>query len=150
MLGVIIALTVGFNYKDLKHGSLLPTELIGPIIGGIIFFFVGLAVIWNWFQFSLLKYVWNNSRFLNSKFICDINFFPYLRLVIGNMFLLIFSIGFLWPLVAVRNIKFLLNHLTLTGNLNLEEITQDIRTTSATGESIADFMDIGSGIDLGI
>ena len=45
--------------------------------------------------------------------------------------------------------RFTLRYLTLEGPLRLEEVQQDARAASATGEGLAGFFDSGTGFDFG-
>ena len=134
----------GFNFKNMGARSII------LIIFAAYLLLTFLSIGWFWYRYWLTKYYWNHSYYTDAKFNCSFKFWPYLKLKVGNFFLLIFSLGFLWPWTTIRNIEFLLNHLTLDGSLNFDEILQEVRATSATGESIADFLDIDAGVDLGI
>ncbi|MGH7884562.1 MAG: YjgN family protein [Thermodesulfobacteriota bacterium] len=103
-----------------------------------------------YFQYWIAKYKWNHTSFLGAKFQLVFSFFQYLKLKAGNAFILIFTLGFGWPWVAVRNAKFFTKYLNLEGDLDFDVIKQSMIDTSATGESVADIFNIDSGLDIGI
>lgn len=110
------------------------------------FYFIPLL----YFQYWISKYKWNHTTFLSSKFQLVFSFMQYLKLKIVNGIILIFTLGFGWPWVAVRNAKFFTQYLTLEGDLDFEVIRQKMIDTSATGESVMDIFDMDAGLDIGI
>jgi uncharacterized membrane protein YjgN (DUF898 family) len=66
-----------------------------------------------------------------------------LLLSLGNVLLLIVTLGFGWPWVVVRNARFALRYLTLEGPLDLAAIHQEAQAASATGEGLAGILDAG-------
>lgn len=120
------------------------------IILFIIILFAFLILPLQYFRYWLSKYKWNHTSFLGTGFNLEFKFLDYLRLKIGNALILIFTLGFGWPWVAVRNAKFLTKYLTMDGGLDFEVIKQKMIDTSATGESVADIFDIDAGLDIGI
>ena len=60
-----------------------------------------------------------------------------------NFIMLVFSLGLAYPWVAIRNINFVIDNVTLQGNLDLDTIAQNIDDyENATGEYMTDFFDI--------
>lgn len=103
-----------------------------------------------WFQYWFAKYKWNNTSFIEAKFECNFSFWPYVKLKFVNSLIFIFTLGFGWPWVTVRNTKFLTDNLFLNGEVDFESIRQEYVKSSAAGESFADILDIDTGLDLGI
>jgi uncharacterized membrane protein YjgN (DUF898 family) len=68
--------------------------------------------------------------------------------MLGNLILLVATLGLGWPWAQARSARFLARNLSLVGTLDLEGIEQDARAASATGEGLAGFLDIGT-LDLG-
>jgi uncharacterized membrane protein YjgN (DUF898 family) len=66
---------------------------------------------------------------------------------LGNLLLLIITLGLAWPWVTVRKIRFVFNYLTLDGVMDPTKIRQEAQSASATGEALSGFMD--AGFDLG-
>ena len=67
----------------------------------------------------------------------------YFKLKAGNFFLLVVTLGFAWPWTTVRNIRYVLSHLTLQAPTDLEAILQDKQTATPTGEGLDSFLDTG-------
>jgi uncharacterized membrane protein YjgN (DUF898 family) len=73
----------------------------------------------------------------------------YLWLWVGNILLLVVTLGLGWPWVIVRNAQFTFRYLTLEGSLDLTEIKQEAQYASPTGEGLASFLDLDTGFDFG-
>ncbi len=114
-----------------------------------------LFIIWGIFFLKFLaqrhNHYWNHTKFVSARFNLNIEEKDYVKLQIVNYILLIFTLGIAYPYVQIRNIKFLLDRLSLQGDLDLIAIQQDARTPTALGEEVASFLDIDLvGMDLGI
>ena len=73
-------------------------------------------------------------------------------LVLGltNFLLLLVSLGFAFPWVEVRTMRYIFENLHLEGPLDLEAIQQEAQEVSASGEGMAEYLDVGPfDIDLG-
>jgi uncharacterized membrane protein YjgN (DUF898 family) len=66
---------------------------------------------------------------------------------VGNLLLLLSTLGLAWPWVTVRNARFLVRYLALEGTVDLEAIQQEAQVAGVTGEGLAGFLDVG--FDLG-
>ncbi len=70
-----------------------------------------------------------------------------LALNLGNLLLIVLTLGLAWPWVMIRKIRFAFGNLAIEGLLDPATIKQDPQAASATGEVLAGFMD--AGFDLG-
>ena len=64
-----------------------------------------------------------------------------------NFFLIISTLGLAYSWVVVRNRKFIADHLTLVGNIELNRVVQEMKKSEAFGEEVIDIM--GVPIDIG-
>ena len=154
LLGFILGLMIFIaGYKFISSSFDMSSFNASAILPITIVVFLGLVSILFpifWFQYWFAKYKWNNTSFIDAKFKCNFTFWPYVRLKFTNSIIFIFTLGFGWPWVTVRNTKFLTSNLLLKGELDFESIKQDYVKSSAAGESFADILDIDTGLDLGI
>ncbi|MEE8177984.1 MAG: DUF898 family protein, partial [Acidobacteriota bacterium] len=73
-----------------------------------------------------------------------------LVLELTNILLLVVTLGFAFPWVEVRTMRYIFENLHLEGPLDLEAIQQEAQEVSATGEGMAEYLDVGPfDIDLG-
>jgi uncharacterized membrane protein YjgN (DUF898 family) len=68
-------------------------------------------------------------------------------LSLGNLLLLIFTLGLGWPWVLARNVRFAFTYLTLEGALDLDTIQQQAQAASPTGEGLDSILDLDTGLD---
>ena len=95
-----------------------------------------------WFAADLKRYLWSHTHVGGATFNFPINGKDYMRLKVINFFILIASFGLGYPWVVVRNQKFLTDNLTLAGNIELNHIVQEMKTSGAFGEEALDAMDV--------
>lgn len=108
---------------------------------------VTLGLCWFWYLAKRHRYFWNRTSFTTVRFRSTVMGRPFLNLKGENLLLLVMTFGLAWPWVAVRNLRFILTHLSLEGPLDLERIRQEAQTSAATGDVLSDFLDTGT--DLG-
>jgi uncharacterized membrane protein YjgN (DUF898 family) len=108
---------------------------------------VTLGLSWFWFAAAKQRYFWDHTLIDGARFHSTVRGGPLARLKIGNLLILILSLGFAWPWVTVRNARFILTNLTLEGTVDLAAIKQAPQGASSTGEGLSGFLD--SGFDLG-
>lgn len=138
LIAFLLEQVVGGNIKSI----VLPIAFVACYLSIYLLFF--------WFEFWFTKYIWNHTSFMDANFKLDIKFLSYLKLKTVNLLIYLFTVGFGWPWVAVRNSKFLTDRLLLEGNVDFASVKQEFIKASATGESVADIFDLDAGIDLGI
>jgi uncharacterized membrane protein YjgN (DUF898 family) len=111
---------------------------------------VGLGLVggvWSWFSAKKQRYLWDHTTFEAARFHSTVTGRTLFGLRLGNLALLVLTLGLAWPWVTVRNARVALRYLTLEGPLDLETIQQEAQLPSATGEALAGFLD--AGFDLG-
>lgn len=118
--------------------------------------FIGLTLVlttsfslpWSFLMTEQQKYFWKHVSFGAARFNLEVTFGPFLRVKLGNILLFIFTFGLAWPWITARNIRFLLDHLTVTGDLNIDNIQQETQTALPFGDEFDTFLDLdlGSGI----
>lgn len=94
------------------------------------------------FQFyAAHTFAWQNEQWHGVKL--NMTFGDLFKLSIGNMFLLVFTLGIATPYVEVRNLHFIMPRLEIDGTFDPDILTQtesDYR--DATGEDVGDWLDI--------
>jgi uncharacterized membrane protein YjgN (DUF898 family) len=95
-----------------------------------------------WFTADLKRYLWSHTHVGGATFHFPIQGKDYMKLKVTNFFILLFTLGVGFPWVVVRNQKFLTDNLVLAGNIELNSIVQEMKTSGAFGEEALDVMDI--------
>ena len=109
------------------------TVILTPITLGFYLF---------WFTADLKKYLWSHTHIGGATFLFPITGKDYMKLKVGNFFIILGTVGFGYPWAVVRNQKFVTENLTLAGNIKLNRIVQEMKDSDAFGESALDAIDI--------
>jgi uncharacterized membrane protein YjgN (DUF898 family) len=101
-----------------------------------------------WYAKDLFNYYVNNIELEQKENTIILNSTAtgsdYLSLVLGNLLIVIFSLGLATPWATVRTLRFVFSNITIIGHLDLDNIQQTEQAfTDATGEDVLDMMDIG-------
>ncbi len=121
-----------------------PRALFWPYLRSLLLSMVTMGLSWFWFLAEKHRYLWGHTRIGKARFQSSVTGKDMLFLKAGNFLLLILSLGLAWPLIKVRNVRFICDHLTLEGPLDLAAIQQEPQVASSTGEGLAglfDFLD---------
>ncbi|RHW18992.1 DUF898 domain-containing protein [Sphingomonas gilva] len=68
----------------------------------------------------------------------------WIKLFVGNVALVIFTLGIGIIFLRYRNWKFFIDHLEATGEINLDQLTQSATREPGQGEGLLDAFDIGA------
>ncbi len=68
----------------------------------------------------------------------------WLKLVLGNIALVVVTLGFGMVFIAYRNWSFAIRHLEAYGEVHLDELRQSLTATRSDAEGLADAFDIGA------
>lgn len=101
-----------------------------------------------WWQRDLFAYFVDNIRIdgdehVGATFKSNAKAGDFFKLIIGNLFILIFTLGIGYAWVVTRNMLFATKHIEIDGNVNFDNLRQtedDYR--DATGEDVGDILDI--------
>lgn len=101
----------------------------------------------GWFWWSALwnRYCWAHTTIGDARFRSTATGGGLAWLWISNILLFVFSLGIASSWASMRVVRYWSEHLELVGDLNEDEIRQDIGDSSGVGESFADYI----GLDFG-
>lgn len=118
--------------------------LIVPLLISVIV----VLVVWLWFAAFRHRYNWSHTFFGTARFRSTVTAGPLFLLALTNLLLTVVTLGLAIPWVIVRNAKFYLANIRLEGPLDLTGILQEAQAAGATGESLADALDVDFGFEL--
>jgi len=120
----------------------MPWLLIVPPVG---FVLDGLALAATWFAYqgTLLKYHVAHTSLGPLRFRLEFRWLDYVLLSLGNLFLLVITLGVATPLTAVRSARFLALRLTCSGTLDYATIAQNQQPLGKSGEGLFQVLDLG-------
>lgn len=121
------------------------TDVIPVLLQGMVPLLVAAAVVmvvWFWFAAYRHRYNWAHTSFGTARFRSTMTTGRLIAQTLTNLLLLVVTLGLAWSWVTVRNLNFHLANIILDGPLNLAGIVQEAQAAGATGESLADVLDI--------
>lgn len=83
------------------------------------------------------------------RFKCTATGLDVLKLRLGNLLLVVFTLGLAMPVVIHRRMKFSAQHLIVGGDLDSADLMQAARENGAVGEGLDDLFGIDTDIGLG-
>jgi uncharacterized membrane protein YjgN (DUF898 family) len=103
-----------------------------------------------WYIAALKKYVWNHLNIGSVSFHADFTGSKILRLFLGNIFILAFTLGFGMPIILQRSVKFFTDNIQIIGTEQDLDIFQAPDLGSAAGDGLEGITDDGLDLDIGI
>lgn len=146
LLGAFIGGTVGMAILGTQIGEAGTPPDPTLIIGLGVLFWVGAGLGWLWYQVGEYRYFINHTRLNEIRLNLNAGTGSLIKLALGNMLLMLVTLGFAYAWVVVRTARFLTAHLQLEGALNLDAIAQNPEGIPRMGEGLAESFDLGSGI----
>jgi uncharacterized membrane protein YjgN (DUF898 family) len=121
-------------------------DLLKPFLLMIVLFIPTLGLSWFWFSARRQRYFTDHTRFGTTTFRSDVTGGRLAWLTLSNLVVLICTLGLAWPWTVVRGLRFTFRYTSLQGALDVENIRQDARAASATGEGLAGLLDADFGV----
>ncbi|TKB91691.1 MAG: DUF898 domain-containing protein [Nitrospira sp.] len=154
LLAVAVAGVVGlglYSFVDLPGQNIEDPEAMGSFVFGAIASLMIGALVSRllWLPYSVIeqRFFWEQTSIGSARFQLPITTWPYLKLKLGNLLLMLCTLGFAWPWITIRNIRFITDQLELVGIDNFDEIVQAYDGAPPIGEGLDGFLD--TGFDLG-
>jgi uncharacterized membrane protein YjgN (DUF898 family) len=122
--------------------SLVIGTIAGLIIGALVF-----RLLWLPYSVKEQRFFWEQTSIGSARFRLPITTWPYLKLKLGNLLLMVCTLGLAWPWTTIRNIQFITDQMALVGIDNFDEIVQAYDGAPPIGEGLDGFLD--TGFDLG-
>lgn len=118
------------------------------LLKGYFLTLITLGVYLFWFAKDLFNYYVENIKIEQDGKIIEIKSTVsgsgYFRLIMVNILIIIFSLGLATPWATVRTLRFVFSNILIGGDLDLDAIIQTEKAyKDATGEDVADMMDLG-------
>jgi uncharacterized membrane protein YjgN (DUF898 family) len=95
-----------------------------------------------WFRADLNRYIWSHTHIRRGTFDFPIKGRDFFNLKVANFFLIVLTLGLATSWVVVRNRKFIADHLTFSGNIELNRVVQEMQDSGAFSEESMDIMDV--------
>jgi uncharacterized membrane protein YjgN (DUF898 family) len=142
IIGNIKVGNASFNYR----GDGTPYFWLN--LKGYLLTIVTIGIYAFWWQKDLFDYYVNNLEIMQGDkrvdFTSTMTGGKFAGLIITNILVLIFTLGIGFAWVEVRTLQFIARNISISGNYSFDELQQTQQNyTNATGEDIADLLDLG-------
>ncbi|MDR4465708.1 MAG: YjgN family protein [Nitrospira sp.] len=128
--------------KDAGESTSAMASGLAAVVGLIagVFFFRLLLV-----PYSVMeqRYFWEQTLIGSARFKLPITTWPYVKLKLGNLLLAVCTLGLAWPWITIRNLRFIIDHLTVTDVQDFDTVVQVYDAAPPTGEGLDGFLDTG-------
>ena len=114
------------------------------IIGFILFFYLGLGLIAVAFYAKYYREVVGATRLKDLQFDFAASTMDWVKLLLGDVALVVFTLGIGWIFLSYRHWKFFVVHMEASGEVHLDEMTQSTTRTARHGEGLLDAFDVGA------
>jgi uncharacterized membrane protein YjgN (DUF898 family) len=121
-LGLAIALLIGFY--------LLLVLLVFPML-------------WAIYVAKELRTFATYARFDGAPFTFTATAWNVIGLTVVNLLLLVFTLGIAWPFINQRLVRYMIDHISLDGKVDIDRIRQSQAAMLKRGEGLADVFDVG-------
>jgi uncharacterized membrane protein YjgN (DUF898 family) len=121
-------------------------EILALIYIAIGLFYVGYYFVYSYYKTKLTNYRWRHTWIGANYFYSDIPVMKQYWITISNFFMVLFSLGLLYPFARIRQMRFRLSHLFLItqGDVNVF-LGQEELDVSAIGEGGSAYFDFDFG-----
>lgn len=136
-------------FADIGGGQNKPDEatlgllFLGPVALAYLLTFILYPIIWSFYTARELQLFADYTTAGRARFRLDATAWSLIKLAVGNLLLLIFTLGIARPFVQQRLVRFLCDRMTVEGTIDIDRIAQSTDPLDKTGEGLADALDVG-------
>jgi uncharacterized membrane protein YjgN (DUF898 family) len=116
--------------------------LLALIVAGALLAYVLYLAAWSIYQAKEYRAFAAYTSFGKAKFKLEATSTSLFGLWVGNLFIIVLTLGIFWPFVLQRNIRYLCDRLMIEGGVPLASIKQSKQPMLKRGEGLAEAFDI--------
>lgn len=156
---VLLAIVVFGLFGALERGklALLATQdpqmvqvvmrsILLPLLLAYVIFTLGGALISCGYSAAFYRHATGHTTLGRLHFGSDVTALDVLTLILGNIAILLFTLGLGMPIIIQRNLRFTAAHLLASGDIDLAGLLQSEQLVSRYGEGMFQALDAGVGI----
>lgn len=122
-------------------------QLVGMLVLGagalLLVFLLLIPMLWAVYSAKQMRVFADYTRFDGAPFGLEATTGSIIGLTVGNLLILIFTLGIGWPFVNRRLVRYVVERLRLEGRIDIERISQSKMPMPTRGEGLFDFFDVG-------
>jgi uncharacterized membrane protein YjgN (DUF898 family) len=141
IVGMILALILGLTMGAASGSA--GARMAGAALG-ILFVYLLIGIASLAYHAAFYRQAVGATEFGGLGFEFTASTAEWFKLVLGNIALVVFTLGLGFVFVGYRNWSFFVRHMEAVGEINLDELTQSPTSASSDAEGLADAFDIGA------
>ncbi|WP_432201454.1 YjgN family protein [Erythrobacter sp. W53] len=141
--GIAALLGAGAGYGLGGEGGAMAGGVFGIVIA-VLVFYLGLGLIAVAFYSKFYEVVVGGTQWKDLHFEFSASTKDWLMLFLGDIALVVFTLGIGYIFLSYRHWKFFMTHMEAGGEIVLDELTQSQTSDSQTGEGLLDAFDVGA------
>lgn len=152
---IILAGLFGFAFYGM-FSDVFATERTGPrtdldlmgfimviaVLLGLLVFSIAYYVIWAFYVAREMSIFASYTTLDQARFQLDATGASLIWLILGNILLMVFTLGIATPFAQQRLVRYFCDRLSVLGIVNVDEIMQSREAVGRTGEGLADAFDV--------
>lgn len=149
-IGFDLASTLPIAFRPHSPQSLPDPEQAHAVltfIGAYVIFLAGIMLIgvfaFSWYAAAFFKAIAAGLRFDNLTFRSVMGGWDYFRFWIGNIIILVVTLGIGFPVIVHRTLRFFADRLEIIGEIDVERLQQNTMPKPKTGEGLLETFDPG-------
>ncbi|AKM08972.1 YjgN family protein [Croceicoccus naphthovorans] len=138
------AAALGFDFGGEFDPENPPFGFMAVIIGAILLFYFGLGFIWLAYFAKFFRVVVGEMTLGDLSFEFDAKTWDWIKLGIGDVLLVVLTLGLGFVFLGYRHWKFFIIHMQAFGEVNVDDLTQSTTRRDKHGEGLLDAFDMGA------
>lgn len=113
-------------------------------VGALLFFYFGLGLIAVAYYAKFARVAVGSLSWGDVTFRFTASTWQWIKLFLGDLTLVVFTLGIGWIFLGYRHWKFFVTHLEASGDILVDELSQSTTATARHGEGLLDALDVGA------
>lgn len=127
---------------------------ISQVMSGAVFIAIMLSIGWimlvrSYYHAALMREKMRGMTLGKMRFKCTATGFDVLKLRLGNLLIIVFTLGLGFPFVIQRRMRFMAEKVIVGGDLDDAQMMQAAREKGAAGEGLDDLFGIDADLGIG-
>lgn len=139
--GIYVSVNTAISDSGLPEGN---RTIFGGLALILILFYITLPIVALMFYSKYFRVAVSGLRLHNLEFDFKARSLDWIILFVGNVLLVVLTLGIGYIMIPYRNWKFFITHMEAYGEVNLDDLTQSTTERSKHGEGLLDAFDVGA------
>jgi len=123
---------------DLISAVIVIGSIVGFLLFGVIY-----SLTWAFYVAREMSIFASYTTLDQARFQLDATGGSLIRLILGNILIIVFTLGIATPFAQQRLVRYLCDRMSVHGTVNVDQIVQSREAIARTGEGLADAFDVG-------